>query len=194
MAKTSVKNGSNNRDKIINTAMRIIGEKGVKKTTLAEIARQAGISKGTLYYYFSSKNDLIFDIADIHMSKITGEIFAMIDTTKKKIKWEELMSILFDSLLSSKQRGRFHLYLLQEAIEGNMSLCQRFQETYCQWFSMINDAYIKMGSEEADHDLKARMLVAVLDGLIIQVLLNIKQPQVDLLVNQAINLLDGNLE
>ena len=190
MARTNAQDGRDNRKKIVDTAIRIIGDKGVEKTSLAEIAREAGLSKGTLYYYFSSKNELIFDIAAVHMEEISSAIFAMIDTDREEVTWEELLTVLLKSLLSSKQRGRFHLYLLREAISGKPSLKMRFQETYYQWFSMINNAYKLMGREGFDLDLKARILVAVLDGLIIQALLDIEQTPIDLLVKHFLNLID----
>ena len=176
--------------RIIAAAIQIISEKGVKKISLAEIAREAGLSKGTLYYYFPSKNDLIFDIADIHMEKITREIFALIDTRHGKVTLEELLTVLFKSLLFSEQRGRLHLYLIREAIGGNSVLQRRFRKTYYQWFSMMNEACMKTGIKVDDYNVKARLLVAVLDGLVIQVLLNMEQPTIEPVVNRVMKLID----
>ena len=67
MARTAKGSGRDNRRKILETAMDMIGRKGVDKITLSGISEASGISKGTLYYYYSTKNDLIFDIADLHM-------------------------------------------------------------------------------------------------------------------------------
>ncbi len=46
------------RESIINTAGELFYEKGYRATTMDEIARAAELSKGTLYLYFSSKNEL----------------------------------------------------------------------------------------------------------------------------------------
>ncbi|NLB53646.1 MAG: helix-turn-helix transcriptional regulator, partial [Syntrophomonadaceae bacterium] len=40
----------------------LMAEKGIIKTSLADIAREVGISKGTLFYHFASKDDLVNDI------------------------------------------------------------------------------------------------------------------------------------
>ncbi|NLV22830.1 MAG: TetR family transcriptional regulator, partial [Syntrophomonadaceae bacterium] len=50
----------NNRQKIIDVATALVKERGVKGTSLADIASAAGISKGTLFYHFAAKDDLIY--------------------------------------------------------------------------------------------------------------------------------------
>jgi len=43
---------------ILEAAFRIFGTRGLHTATLEEVAREAGISKGTIYLYFPSKADL----------------------------------------------------------------------------------------------------------------------------------------
>jgi len=38
----------------------MIGKKGVGKISLAQISKVSGLSKGTLYYYYASKNRKLF--------------------------------------------------------------------------------------------------------------------------------------
>ncbi len=47
------------RDDIIHAATKVLAEKGFNKATMDDIALECGVSKGTLYLYFSSKNALI---------------------------------------------------------------------------------------------------------------------------------------
>lgn len=158
----------NNRKKIIDAAITLFGEKGVEKTSLADIARTVGISKGTLYYYYSTKNDLIFDITKVHMEEITGGIFSIIDQKKETVSWQWLLKHLIETLLESETRTKLHLYLIQEALLGNLELKERFQKTYTQWFDMVQDAFFKTTSIEKDLSVHARLLVSFIDGLIIQ--------------------------
>jgi len=46
------------RDKIIETAMAFFGSKGYRNTTIKDIAQEVGIAPGTIYTYYSDKNDL----------------------------------------------------------------------------------------------------------------------------------------
>ena len=170
MAKTAKGSTTDNRQIILDTAMRMISEKGVDKTSLAEISKASGISKGTLYYYYATKNDLIFDMADLHMEQITTSLFAMIDD-QKTLSWETMLTAFFTTLLASEARSRLHLYLVREAVSGNDSLKTRFQKTYSQWFGMVDQAYEKMPGPQTHLPAKAQFLVAVVDGFILQGLL-----------------------
>lgn len=58
MAKTT-------REKIINTAWKLFYEKGFGDTSINDIIREADISKGTFYYYFRSKDDLLGTLSEI---------------------------------------------------------------------------------------------------------------------------------
>jgi len=53
---------SDKRTTIIHAAMHLFSEKGVHATSMQEIADESNVSKGTIYTYFSSKDDLLFSI------------------------------------------------------------------------------------------------------------------------------------
>lgn len=46
-------------DKILYAATRVVQEKGYAAVRMADIAARAGISVGTIYLYFSGKEDLL---------------------------------------------------------------------------------------------------------------------------------------
>jgi AcrR family transcriptional regulator len=48
-----------NRDKILDTALRLFTLYGVDATPTARISREAGVSTGTLFYYFPDKDNLV---------------------------------------------------------------------------------------------------------------------------------------
>ena len=50
------------RDHIIKTAAYAFSQKGYAKTVMTDISKLAGIGKGTIYEYFSSKEDLFFAV------------------------------------------------------------------------------------------------------------------------------------
>lgn len=45
-------------DELLAAALAVFGERGFRQTTLEEVAARAGVSKGTVYLYFASKDDL----------------------------------------------------------------------------------------------------------------------------------------
>lgn len=189
MAKTAKGTGKDNRKLIIDTAISIIGQKGVEQTSLAKIAKECGLSKGTIYYYFASKNDLIFDIADLHMEKISTPLFSMIENESSP-SWEQMLTVFFKTLLTSETRSRLHLYLIQEAVSGNTLLKKRFQKTYAQWFSMVESAYSKMPGSKIDVNAKSKFIVALVDGLILQALLETDKTNIKKIVRLMLNVLE----
>ena len=52
------------RHEIIDAATRIFAQKGFSNATLDEIAQEAEFSKGTIYLYFSNKEELLYSIID----------------------------------------------------------------------------------------------------------------------------------
>lgn len=49
---------------ILNAAEEVFAEKGFEKARMEDIAKETGLSKGAIYLYFESKNDLIIAILD----------------------------------------------------------------------------------------------------------------------------------
>ncbi|HEY0994608.1 MAG TPA: helix-turn-helix domain-containing protein, partial [Gemmatimonadaceae bacterium] len=43
---------------IIDAALEVFGERGLAATRLEDVAKSAGVSKGTIYLYFQNKEDL----------------------------------------------------------------------------------------------------------------------------------------
>lgn len=180
MAKT--KNKLVTKDKkedILASARKIIALKGIKETSLGDIAKDLGISKGTLYYYYSAKADIIYDIADNHLNQISNELLIWINKINDTLSKEEILTTVIDRLLEAEERGKIHLYLLGDAITGNQSLKNRFNQRYAVWRKNIEEGLKKVVSNHyKNHKLVAYLILLIIDGLTIQKLLG----QVDLQV------------
>ena len=50
--------------RILKGALNVFRDVGIEKTTMDEIAIESGFGKATLYYYFSSKDDVFIDIME----------------------------------------------------------------------------------------------------------------------------------
>ncbi|KMY45674.1 TetR family transcriptional regulator [Bacillus sp. FJAT-27916] len=59
------------KDKIIESSIRLFERRGFAETSIQDIVETLGVTKGTFYYYFSSKEELLMDI---HLSYIDGLI------------------------------------------------------------------------------------------------------------------------
>ncbi len=50
------------RDELTQVALKLWAERGYDKTSVAEIAREAGVAKGTFYLYFDTKQTLLLEV------------------------------------------------------------------------------------------------------------------------------------
>jgi AcrR family transcriptional regulator len=77
------------KNEIMKTALKLFAEKGFYNTTIADIAKEMGMSVGNMYNYFSSKESLAKELL-IYTSKIFGEKLKEINDmnipSKDKIK------------------------------------------------------------------------------------------------------------
>lgn len=54
------------REQIINAAMRVFARKGYARATNRDVAREAGITTGLIYYYFENKEALLKAVIEQH--------------------------------------------------------------------------------------------------------------------------------
>jgi AcrR family transcriptional regulator len=167
------------REKIIQGASKLIIEKGVANTSLADIAERVGISKGTLYYYYRSKGELVFDISERHMEYVSGKIFNWIDESGPGLSAWEIIRLFFRTIISSETKGHIHVYLIQEALTDNKSLKRRFVEAYDYWAKLIEQGLDRIMPQGHDYSVLSRLVLASVDGLLLQQLLGVRDFRLD---------------
>ena len=59
----------NVKELILDTAEKLLTASALADISLAEIARTAGISKGTLYYHYKNKDEILLDLTDRYLSR-----------------------------------------------------------------------------------------------------------------------------
>lgn len=165
-------NTTNMKQNILVAATELIQKNGVKNTTLADIAKSVNISKGTLYYHYSSKNDLIFDIADTHLQVITDAILNCVQNIESDQPQDEIVKFIIDKISTIEGRGRVHMYLICEAITSNEPLKERIKANYIQWRTTLRDELLNTfhGNEKYAESFSF-LVISIVDGLVIQGLL-----------------------
>ena len=167
-----MKPNNNMKEHILDIAINLITHNGIKNTSLSDISKAAGISKGTLYYHYSSKDDLIFDIADVHLNIITASVLECVKNIEKNSSKDELINIILKKISTIGATGKIHMYLLCEAITGNDSLKERIKIKYIQWRTTLQDEIYKNLSENIDEaEAFSFLLISIVDGLVVQSIL-----------------------
>jgi len=62
------------RPRLVEAASAVFAEKGYASTRVADIAERAGVGKGTVYEYFSSKEELLFAVFEMTNAEISQRI------------------------------------------------------------------------------------------------------------------------
>ncbi|MFE4080145.1 TetR/AcrR family transcriptional regulator [Paenarthrobacter sp. YIM B13468] len=80
------------KQRLFEASMELIGERGAAGVTVDEIAAAAGVSKGTVYYNFGSKSDLIaqllrhgVDIMLVRLQAIEGQTSDPLESMKNMV-------------------------------------------------------------------------------------------------------------
>ncbi len=167
------------RERILQAAARLMIANGVSNTSLADIASEADISKGTLFYHYPSKGDLVFDISERHMSHITEKIFRWVNNTAGSLPPERVLRMVYDLLLTSEKRSQIHVYLIQEALTADTSLRERFSQEYRRWRELVEQGLKKILPPNAEFATLARIIVSTIDGFLLQSLLSTEQVPLD---------------
>ncbi|MGB8954919.1 MAG: helix-turn-helix domain-containing protein [Tumebacillaceae bacterium] len=88
---------------IIEAAIKCFAQKGYHGTSIQEIADTLGIAKGSLYFYFKSKEDLFLSVFQYHVDHML----------------EQFRSISEDDTLSA--RGKLHKQVVQQFLQFDES-------------------------------------------------------------------------
>ncbi len=126
------------REMILTAAREIFGEKGYHSTTSEEIAKKAGVGKGTIYQYFESKQDIFQQMQMQYLKQYSENVRALI--------WDN--STFEDNL---RRIIRYHLDNLQDLIQFGVQFMSRMQshETQCtEDFVMMEEVKQQLGVEQ----------------------------------------------
>src|ERR1700716_495407 len=89
------------RKELVNAAVKLWAERGfesgVEDTTVEEIARAAGVTKGTFYFHFAHKEDILLEIG-------WAAAEAMVRESRGAMQQERSAVEVVDALLSSLAR------------------------------------------------------------------------------------------
>ena len=122
--------------------------------SLSTIAQAAEIAKGTLHYYYRSKSDLLFDLAERQAAEFSRRFMELaVSPETNNEKHYMLRQIVADILSHDSNSVLIHLML--EGATGNNELNTRFKKLYRELSQTIQKGFsyvypIPPSSEIAD--------------------------------------------
>jgi AcrR family transcriptional regulator len=163
---------------ILEGALHCFTEKGFQATTMDDIVRHLGISKGAIYSYFTSKEEMYIQMADDKMNAMledTTELFKSMPSAADQIRY---MYSRFrgQSLTELRKWMAFHLeFMLYAARQPQLTLrWNEYADKALVFIKEIMDGGKQTGEFRADLDCAAasRLFWSIRDGLALQYMLS----------------------
>lgn len=92
------------KEKITEHSIQLFDKKGFTVTSIQDIVESIGVTKGTFYYYFSSKEELLKEIHLRYIDDLLSKQEIILNDDQKNNK-DKLLGIIHLSLLDVKKQG-----------------------------------------------------------------------------------------
>lgn len=155
------------RTRILEAAFELFGSKGYRATSIAEIANYAGISKGLIYHYYSSKEELLKGIFKLNKEQAEKDLHLELATVSmENVKPKETIRSIVDVCVSHLHK-RSHFIKLSFAMalqpEVLHDLKQQIDEDREKWMQLLTNVFEQMNFD--DPVSEAYHLIALMDGI-----------------------------
>jgi len=163
----------NTKETILKAVEQLIAKSGVNKFSLRDIARKVDISLGTLYYYYKSKDDLILDLANLYFESINKEYLDWLNRHKLDLTQDRFLDVIFNKGANFFNKGKIHVFLLNECIGGNKTLQKKYTKLYKTWIDNLKIGIKQVFPKVKDIDSFTTIIMMSINGMIFQELLKL---------------------
>ena len=150
------------KQKIFTAAMTLFESQGYFATTVEQITTEAGVSKGLVYNYFKSKDELLVGLID----DATDKMASVAKTFDSGDSMEESLLLFVDNYFSFLRNERQFLKLqltLALMPELNEVVSKPQKQRSALLLKMVHGWFSRV--KVAESKSKARLLLAMLDGI-----------------------------
>jgi len=174
-APTERKLDSEKAQRIVSAMRSSVGRRGTAGSTFDQVAREAGVSRGLLHYYFGSKERLLVEVVR-HDCEVRNR--NMDERLEKAHSVDEILDALvvgLEEFLEDDAGGQAVIYEMLSASRHSEEIRAELAELYRQWRERLagwlrtkeREGVIRL---QADAEAVASMLFSLGDGFGIQVL------------------------
>ena len=148
------------RERLVAAARELIYRQGVARTTLADIAQQADVPLGNVYYYFKTKDDIVGAVVDNRAAQLEST-FAELERRHRspKARLKALVAEFAERADATAQFGCPYGTLSSELAKrdgGSDPLGAPLMQIQLDW---VEDQLRGMGRRDA-HDLAVELIAA----------------------------------
>lgn len=177
MPKLTPETTSARKTQILLAALACFSDGGYTRTTMDEIVRQAGLSKGSIYTYFDSKKSLYLTLLEKLLSD-TGLITAL---GSPSLSSRQRLAAAMDNMIAFTTTPAYREYaaFLMDAwtmSQVNPDIRQKLTVNYSQlrdaFQQLIQSAIDKGEFIDVNAAALAQVFIAIFDGLMVQFILD----------------------
>lgn len=160
----------NKRDLILAAAREIFGEKGYHTATSEEIAKRAGVGKGTIYQYFDSKQEIFTEMHLMYIKQYNETVIALIreDSTFE----DNLRRLIHFHIENMQEFAQYGMQFMSEIQPATIS-CEEghsLMEHFKQQLDLEQYWFITLAQQRGEiKEIDANLLVSCMLGMFIGV-------------------------
>jgi AcrR family transcriptional regulator len=154
------------KEEIVQAALEVVGNKGVRALTIAAIAESAGMSEANVYRHFSGKDEILSALADYIGSAVMGKAATIAAGSRRPLEKLETIFLSHMSLIA-EQPGIPRFVFSEDVHLGNRKVADTIAfriGSYVETLSGIIEAGISEG--ELRQDLSPRETALTFLGMI----------------------------
>lgn len=104
---------------IINGAKRLMQQYGLKKTTMEDIAKAAGKSKSTLYYYFKDKEEIFDRVINLELDDFFNTVRVAVSKQPDAIRM--LKAYIVTKVKTLKEKTNLYSFAIENDLQGRIN-------------------------------------------------------------------------
>ena len=151
-----------------NVALKLFAEQGYTRTSISQIAKKANVSKGLMYNYFQSKEELMIFI----LNTLIEDFSRYIDPNRDNIITEEealsFIDIIFDLLKNKRESFRHYFQLIfQPEVMQLINQSNIIRKDIMEQISLLLDFFSKR-QKETDLEIAKVNILAFAEGFLMR--------------------------
>jgi len=159
-----------NEDGILTEALLLLRSQGYQRTTMSDVGKACGLLKGSLYHYFSSKEEMAQAVLGQVDRHFQDSVFPI--AKDKGLTPSQRLSALADITLDyfiDRNDGCLMGNIALEAINTTPAFRPIIKRYFGDWMNTYEDVYLDLGLSKHDAKCKAQEAVARIQGALMMV-------------------------
>ncbi|MEJ2157078.1 MAG: TetR/AcrR family transcriptional regulator [Desulfobacteraceae bacterium] len=179
---------------ILEAAVKVFAEQGFLQSTVAQVAKKAGVADGTIYLYFKNKDDILIQFYGYKTRQVFDQFRKAVDTGNNA---EEKLRNLVHTHLEEFQKDINMAIVYQAETHQHRRLAQDVIKEMSKWYRDIITEVVELGQEEGTmrRNLYLGLVMRLITGAVDEVinawihangnydLVSMADPLVDLIIS-----------